>query len=55
MRDRGRMTLSDLARRTGVSRATLYRVASGQGDPSLHTLRAMKGALGCSWQDLLGP
>lgn len=38
--------MSELARRTGLSRETLYRTLSARGNPRLDTLAAILGAFG---------
>ncbi len=38
--------LAEVARRTGVSRDTLYRIAAGVGSPSYETLKALSDYLG---------
>jgi DNA-binding phage protein len=37
--------LAEVARRTGVSRDTLYRIASGVGAPSYDTLKSLSDYL----------
>lgn len=38
--------VAELARRTGLSRETLYRTLSARGNPRLDTLAALLGAFG---------
>lgn len=38
--------MTEVARRTGLSRETLYRTLSAQGNPRLDTLAALLGAFG---------
>lgn len=47
-------TMLDLGARAGVSHTTLYDIGR-RFSPTLHTLRAVKAALGCTWDELLGP
>lgn len=48
-------SIQDLRRRARLPWATTYRAAMGIGSPALYTLRAVKAALGCTWDELLGP
>jgi len=38
--------MAELARQTGVARATLYKVTRGEGNPTLHTVGKLARALG---------
>ena len=40
-----RLSLSELARATGMSKATLSSVESGRSNPTIETLAALAGAL----------
>jgi transcriptional regulator with XRE-family HTH domain len=46
-------TLSDLARASGVAKATLSALEGGRGNPTLETLSAIAAALGVSTGDLV--
>ncbi|MDX6686281.1 MAG: hypothetical protein QOF86_2409 [Baekduia sp.] len=52
--DHGR-TLSDLARASGVAKATLSALESGRGNPTLETLSALAAALQVPMGDLIAP
>lgn len=43
--DKG-MTVTELARLSGICRATIYKIESGNGDVSTKTLKALADALG---------
>ncbi|MGE3597501.1 MAG: helix-turn-helix domain-containing protein [Dehalococcoidia bacterium] len=45
LRTERRITLSELARRCGVAKATLSKLEAGWGNPTLETLRSIAGAL----------
>lgn len=47
------MSLTSLARESGVARATLYQVESGQGNPAIGTLFAIASVLGVTLSDLV--
>jgi transcriptional regulator with XRE-family HTH domain len=47
------LSISQLARDTSMSKATLSGVESGRGNPTVDTLAALAGALGVSIADLL--
>lgn len=53
---RRRMNQTDLAERSDVPQPTISRILSGEDDSlvRLGTVRKIKAALGCSWDDLLG-
>ena len=38
-----------------IHRVTVYYTISGKHSPTLHTLRAIRTALGCTWDELLEP
>lgn len=44
----------ELVEMTGLARWTIHMMRAGS-NPSLCTLRAVKAALGCTWDELLGP
>jgi transcriptional regulator with XRE-family HTH domain len=48
-----RLSLSELARATGMSKATLSSVESGRSNPTVETLAALAGALRVSLSELL--
>jgi transcriptional regulator with XRE-family HTH domain len=48
-----RLSLSELARATGMSKATLSGVESGRSNPTIETLAALAGALRVSLRELL--
>jgi transcriptional regulator with XRE-family HTH domain len=48
-----RLSLSELARGTGMSKATLSSVESGRSNPTIETLAALAGALRVSLGELL--
>jgi transcriptional regulator with XRE-family HTH domain len=48
-----RLSLSELARATGMSKATLSSVESGRSNPTVETLAALAGALRVSLAELL--
>lgn len=47
------VSLASLARDSGVARATLYQMESGQGNPTIDTLFAIVSALGVTLSDLV--
>lgn len=53
MRDETNVSLSELARRSGIGKATLSALESGAGNPTIQTLSALAAALGCSLGDLI--
>jgi transcriptional regulator with XRE-family HTH domain len=55
-RDAAGLSLAELARRSGVARATLTSLEAGDGNPTLETLYALANALGAPLSDLIaGP
>jgi transcriptional regulator with XRE-family HTH domain len=48
------LSSADLARRAGISRATLTTLERGAGNPRLETLTAIAGVLGVPLSDFLG-
>lgn len=53
LRDERGLSLSQLARRSGVAKATLSGLELGHGNPTIETLWALAGALGVPFGDLL--
>ncbi len=47
------LSLAELARRSGVARATLTQLEAGEGNPTLETLYALADALGVPLGDLI--
>jgi probable addiction module antidote protein len=47
--------MADVARRAELSRESLYRALSPNGNPTLHTLRAVVRATGLSFAQLMHP
>jgi transcriptional regulator with XRE-family HTH domain len=52
-RARARLSLAQLAKRSGVAKATLSSLEAGAGNPTIQTLWAIADALGTSFSDLL--
>lgn len=52
-RARARLSLAELAKRSGVAKATLSSLEAGVGNPTIQTLWAIANALGTSFSDLL--
>lgn len=48
------MSISELARRSGVAKGTLSTLETGAGNPTVETLWSLAGALGVPLTDLLG-
>jgi transcriptional regulator with XRE-family HTH domain len=53
LRVAARTSLSELARATGVGKATLSAIENGRGNPTVETLAALAAALGVPVVDLL--
>jgi transcriptional regulator with XRE-family HTH domain len=53
LRVAARVSLSELARATGVGKATLSAIENGRGNPTVETLAALAAALGVPVVDLL--
>src|SRR3954451_15184112 len=53
LRVAARISLSELARTTGVGKATLSAIENGRGNPTVETLAALAGALAVPLVDLL--
>jgi len=47
--------MADVAKRADLSRESLYRALSPNGNPTLHTLRAVVKAAGLSFAQLMHP
>lgn len=55
LRDGQALSLSALARRSGVAKATLSAIEQGDGNPTIATLHSLAGALRIPVSQLLGP
>lgn len=55
LRQREGLTVVELARRAGTSRATLTQLESGAGNPTLETLYVLANALNASLSELIAP
>lgn len=53
LRESSAMSLSELARRSGLSKAALSRLETAQGNPTVETLWALAQALGVPFSDLI--
>jgi transcriptional regulator with XRE-family HTH domain len=53
--DRRGWNQRDLVRRSGLSVAVVSYSVNGLTNPTLSTLLRMREALGCGWDELLGP
>jgi transcriptional regulator with XRE-family HTH domain len=51
--ERGRLSLDDLAARSGLSKTTLWQLKRGRNGPTLRTLEKLARGLGCRVEDLL--
>lgn len=54
LREHQGFTLSELARRSGLSRSYLYQIESGESSPTHEKLEPLANALGVTLADLLG-
>ncbi|MFB4272660.1 helix-turn-helix domain-containing protein [Nonomuraea sp. GTA35] len=54
-RDRAGISLTELARRSGLAKSTLSQLEAGTGNPSLETLWALGVALGVPFSRLVDP
>jgi transcriptional regulator with XRE-family HTH domain len=54
MRCAKRINQIAFADRAGISRTQLQTIEAGKVDPTLKTLRKLRTAFRCSWDDLLG-
>lgn len=48
------MTMAELSRASGVHKNTLDGYVNQAHDPTLPKLHAIRDALGCAWEELLG-
>ncbi len=55
LRDRQALSLSSLARRSGVAKATLSAIENGDGNPTIATLQSLASALRVPVARLVGP
>ena len=55
LRTNASLSAAELARRSGVARATLTQLEAGSGNPTLDTLYALADALGRPLSDLIAP
>jgi transcriptional regulator with XRE-family HTH domain len=56
LREHGSLSLSELARRSGIAKGTLSQLEAGTGNPTLDTVFSLSNALGVPVSDLLtGP
>ena len=55
LRSAAAIPVAELARRSGVARATLTQLEAGSGNPTLETLYALADALGVPLSDLIAP
>jgi transcriptional regulator with XRE-family HTH domain len=53
LRDHGGLSLSELARRSGIAKGTLSQLESGAGNPTIDTVFSLSNALGVPVSDLL--
>ncbi|MFI6284860.1 helix-turn-helix domain-containing protein [Streptomyces sp. NPDC051018] len=53
LRKRSGMSLSDMARHTGLAKSTFTNLESGTGNPTLQTLWSIAEALGCTLADVI--
>jgi transcriptional regulator with XRE-family HTH domain len=53
-REAAGLSLAELARRSGVARATLTSLEAGEGNPTLETVYALANALGVPISELIG-
>lgn len=53
LREASNVSLSELARRSGVGKATLSSLEAGSSNPTIQTLSSLAAALGCSLGDLI--
>ncbi|MBA3491169.1 MAG: helix-turn-helix transcriptional regulator [Rubrobacteraceae bacterium] len=51
---RAGLSVSDLAKRSGLSRAAVWQLERGKNGPTLHTMEKLARGLGCEVTDLLG-
>jgi transcriptional regulator with XRE-family HTH domain len=53
LRDRGGLSLSELARRSGIAKGTLSQLESGMGNPTIETVFSLSNALAVPVSSLL--
>ena len=53
MRERGYST-KRLSYETGISKSTIDYRRSGKRQPTYSTIKRIKEAMGCSWEELMG-
>jgi transcriptional regulator with XRE-family HTH domain len=53
LRDQGGLSLSELARRSGIAKGTLSQLESGMGNPTIETVFSLSNALGVPVSSLL--
>lgn len=53
LRDRG-ITQTELGKRMYVTQACIGEYINRKGGPTVATIRRLKEAIGCTWEDLLG-
>jgi transcriptional regulator with XRE-family HTH domain len=53
LRDQGGLSLSELARRSGIAKGTLSQLESGTGNPTIETVFSLSNALGVPVSSLL--
>lgn len=54
-RERGGLSMAELARRAGIAKSTLSQLESGAGNPSVETLWALAVALNVPFSRLVDP
>lgn len=47
--------LASLAEASGISYRTIWSYWHGMSEPNFHNLLSVRQALGCTWDELLGP
>lgn len=55
LRDRQALSMSSLARRSGIAKATLSAIENGEGNPTIATLQSLASALRVPVARLVGP
>ena len=46
---------NDLARSAGIEKSTISRFVNGWREPTYQVLCQIHSALGCTWEELMGP
>ncbi len=54
-RERALLTQDELAKRAGISRATVAAIEAQKAEPQFSTIRKLAAALECSPEDLMEP